>query len=86
MSAGRDVAQVARIETEGALPVEDNEYRDRHGQVLLVTEVALGDPLGRDIRGLVWWTMAACVRPEEKAAGRRPYSTSLDIWRVVWDA
>ncbi len=65
--------------TPPPVPVVANYYRDGK-RSLYVSEVAIGDPLGREVRGLLNREDTTRTDPGE------PYSCTLVHWATAWNA
>lgn len=63
-----------------ALPQEGTTYADARGRALYVDAVQLGDPLGRDVVGVV----ATYDRGEMLGVRREHYATDVATWAHVW--
>lgn len=79
----------ASIETTGGtlLPEAGKRYHGREdpGRILLVREVQIGEPSGREVVGLVYAAPVQQGLVLSRGEGR-PYATSLQVWAHVWAA
>lgn len=58
-------------------PTQGGRFHDAEGRVLVVDAVHVGDPLGREVRGMI---------EHDSAEGRRRdrYACTLVTWADVW--
>ncbi len=57
------------------MPAPGDVFEDAESRVLKITEVKVGDPLGREIVGKV---------DHPDGGGWKDYSTTLQVWEHVW--